>query len=95
VLGQLRELGLPLRRFVIITSSVSGRCGGLLNLLVRNVLVWKGAAESLLQKMRGLCRMHWNCSSSARGVRATPGRVSCTSTSRRRVGAARLQCRRQ
>jgi nucleoside-diphosphate-sugar epimerase len=29
------------RRFVIITSSVSGRRGGLLNLLLRNVLVWK------------------------------------------------------
>jgi len=36
------------RRFVIITSSVSGKRGGLLNLLAGNVLVWKGAAEECL-----------------------------------------------
>ncbi len=36
------------RRLVIITSSVSGKRGGLLNLLARNVLVWKGAAEECL-----------------------------------------------
>jgi uncharacterized protein YbjT (DUF2867 family) len=36
------------RRFVIITSSVSGRQGGLMNLIGRNVLVWKGRAEEAL-----------------------------------------------
>jgi uncharacterized protein YbjT (DUF2867 family) len=36
------------RRFVIITSSVSGRQGGLINLIGRNVLVWKGRAEEAL-----------------------------------------------
>lgn len=36
------------RRFVIITSSVSGRKGGLFNFIGRNVLVWKGRAEEAL-----------------------------------------------
>lgn len=36
------------RRVVLITSSVSGRKGGLFNLIGRNVLVWKGRAEEAL-----------------------------------------------
>ncbi len=36
------------RRFIIITSSVSGRKGGLFNFIGRNVLVWKGKAEEAL-----------------------------------------------
>ena len=36
------------RRLVIITSSVSGRAGGLINFLGNNVLVWKGKAEQAL-----------------------------------------------
>ena len=36
------------KRFVIITSSVSGRKGGLFNFIGRNVLVWKGKAEEAL-----------------------------------------------
>jgi uncharacterized protein YbjT (DUF2867 family) len=36
------------KRFVIITSSVSGRQGGLMNFIGRNVLVWKGRAEEAL-----------------------------------------------
>ena len=37
------------RRFVIITSSGSGREGGLINFIGRNVLVWKGKAEDALR----------------------------------------------
>jgi len=37
------------RRFVIITSSGSGRQGGLINFIGRNVLVWKGKAEEALR----------------------------------------------
>jgi hypothetical protein len=36
------------RRLVRITSWVSGREGGLMNLIGRNVLVWKGKAEQAL-----------------------------------------------
>jgi len=36
------------RRLVLITSSVSGRKGGLFNLIGNNVLVWKGRAEEAL-----------------------------------------------
>jgi uncharacterized protein YbjT (DUF2867 family) len=36
-------------RFVIITSSGSGRRGGLINFIGRNVLVWKGKAEEALR----------------------------------------------
>jgi uncharacterized protein YbjT (DUF2867 family) len=36
-------------RFVIITSSGSGRQGGLINFIGRNVLVWKGKAEEALR----------------------------------------------
>ncbi len=36
------------QRFVIITSSHSGETGGWLNLLGRDVLVWKGKAEEVL-----------------------------------------------
>jgi uncharacterized protein YbjT (DUF2867 family) len=36
------------RRIVAITSSVSGRTGGLFNLLLNNVLVWKGKGEQAL-----------------------------------------------
>ena len=38
------------RRFVIITSSGSGRKGGLINFIGRNVLVWKGKAEDALRE---------------------------------------------
>lgn len=38
------------RRFVIITSSGSGRQGGLINFIGRNVLVWKGKAEDALRE---------------------------------------------
>lgn len=36
------------QRFVIITSSVSGKRGGVLNFIVGDVLVWKGKAEEAL-----------------------------------------------
>jgi uncharacterized protein YbjT (DUF2867 family) len=36
------------RRFVIITSSSSGRTGGLMNMIGGDVLVWKGKAEEAL-----------------------------------------------
>lgn len=38
------------RRFVIITSSVSGRKGGIMNFIGRDVLVWKGKAEEALMQ---------------------------------------------